>query len=220
MEGGKDWWQQIVEALKSKNLEYLVLVMTQGSMNSPTVIKEWRLARQEGVCVVPVIASQGLDFGTLPKWMGSMHFVDPEIPDQWKRFIHTLESPCTAQRVPFMVENLPENFVSRPHEYDETIAILLDKKPEDKAITAALCGTGGYGKTTLAKALCHDERIQEEFHDGILWITLGKNPDLIQKVNDLIEILSNERHGFENIETATAHLVESLADSHMLIVID
>ncbi len=55
MEGGHDWWLQIIEALDQ--VEFMVLVMTPGAMQSPTVCKEWRYARQEGVCVYPVKAS-------------------------------------------------------------------------------------------------------------------------------------------------------------------
>jgi hypothetical protein len=43
MEGGKDWWRQIEEAIKS--VEYLVLVMTPGALRSDVTRKEWRLAR-------------------------------------------------------------------------------------------------------------------------------------------------------------------------------
>ena len=46
LEGGKDWWQQIVEALN--HVEYMVLVMTPASMHSNIVRKEWRQARQGG----------------------------------------------------------------------------------------------------------------------------------------------------------------------------
>ncbi|MBW2647649.1 MAG: hypothetical protein JRE23_16040 [Deltaproteobacteria bacterium] len=88
-------------------------------------------------------------------------------------------------------------------------------------ITAALSGAGGYGKTTLAKALCHDERILEAFYDGILWVTLGENPgDLTGRVQDLIEILSGERSGFAGLDAATSRLAELLTDRHILIVID
>jgi len=67
-------------------------------------------------------------------------------------------------------------------------------------------GAGGYGKTTLAKALCHDEAIQEAFDDGILWVTLGESPgDLTGKVEDLIYTLSGERPGFSNAQAASAH---------------
>src|SRR5206468_5731636 len=52
LEGGKDWWLQITEALEK--VEFLVLVMTPAAMESETVRKEWRYARQQGVCVYPV----------------------------------------------------------------------------------------------------------------------------------------------------------------------
>src|SRR5579864_3348691 len=47
MEGGRDWWLQIVEALNQ--VEYMVLVMTPAALRSPIVRKEWRYARQQGV---------------------------------------------------------------------------------------------------------------------------------------------------------------------------
>ena len=52
LEGGKDWWLQITEALDK--VEFLVLVMTPAAMQSETVRKEWQYARQQGVCVYPV----------------------------------------------------------------------------------------------------------------------------------------------------------------------
>ena len=52
MEGGRDWWQQITEALD--HVEFMVLVMTPAAMLSQTVRREWRYARQQGVCVYPV----------------------------------------------------------------------------------------------------------------------------------------------------------------------
>jgi len=222
MEGGKDWWHQIEEALRSKHVEYLVLVMTPNALSSDMVRREWRLARNLGVCVEPVIASKDLDFQSMPPWMRAAHFVDPDVPEQWDRFILSLKSPCQIQRVPFMVEDLPEDFVERPGEFDQLITNLLENNREEPvAITAALRGAGGYGKTTLARALCHNKRVQEAFYDGILWVTLGKEPgDLIDKVNDLIELLSSERPGFKSIESATNHLTELLASKHMLIVID
>ncbi len=100
--------------------------------------------------------------------------------------------------------------------------MLLDKQREEPvAITAALRGAGGYGKTTLARALCHDDRIQEAFDDGILWVTLGENPgNILGKVEDLIYMLSHERPGFTGIDAAIARLAELLADRDIMLVID
>jgi hypothetical protein len=152
MQVGEAWWQQIVAALTNEHVEYLVLVMTPDAMDSEMVRKEWRHARQEGVCVLPVIAAPDLDFQSLPHWMSAVHFTDPDIDEEWTRFIRTLEGPCQEKRVPFMVEALPEDFVKRSCEFNKLVSCLLDCERGDAiAITAALRGAGGYGKTTLAE---------------------------------------------------------------------
>ena len=71
MEGGRDWWLQITEALDV--VESMVLVMTPAAMQSEMVRKEWRYARQQGVCVYPVKGGPDLDFTSLPHWMGSLY---------------------------------------------------------------------------------------------------------------------------------------------------
>src|SRR6266699_5153559 len=121
-----------------------------------------------------------------------------------------------------MVEDLPTDFVERPEEFEALISTLLDEKREEPiAITAALRGAGGYGKTTIAMALCHDPRIKNHFTDGILWVTLGEHPaNLLGKVEDLIYILDRERPGFTDLNAATTYLASLLADQTLLFVID
>jgi WD40 repeat protein len=218
MEGGRDWWLQITEALD--HVEFMALVITPNALKSDTVRKEWRYARQQGVCVYPIKGAFDLDFNNLPRWMRSVHFYDLE--HEWQRFVNDLNTRCQQNRVPFMVEDLPEGFVPRPGEFDQLLKLLIDERREEPvAITAALRGAGGYGKTTLAKALCHDERIQEAFDDGILWVTLGEKPgDLTGRVEDLIVTLGNERPGFTTPHAAVNRLKELLADRDILIVID
>src|SRR5258708_4337475 len=218
LEGGRDWWQQITEALNK--VEFMVLVMTPAAMGSETVHKEWRYARQQGVCVYPVKGAPGLDFNRLPHWMRSAHFYD--LDHEWQKLVNDLNTRCQQARVPFMVEDLQADYVPRPQEFDALIDRLLDQRREEAiAITAALLGAGGYGKTTMAKALCHDERIQQAFDDGILWVTLGEHPgNLVGKVEDLIYMLNQERPGFTGIDAAGARLAELLADRDILLVVD
>jgi WD40 repeat protein len=227
--GGRDWWLQITEALDQ--VEYMVLVLTPDAMKSAMVRKEWRYARQQGVCVYPVQGGNNLDFSSLPRWIRDLHIEDigydaqqetSTSAGQWQKFINQLDIRCETPRVPFMAEDLPENFVERPREFDRLVALLRNEQREEPvAITAALQGAGGFGKTTLARALCHDERIQEVFDDGVLWTTLGENPgDLTGKIVDLIEVLSGERPGFKEAEVASTRLSELLADRDILMVID
>jgi len=121
-----------------------------------------------------------------------------------------------------MVEEQPLEFVPRPVETERLLAHLLDRKREEPiAITAALRGAGGYGKTALARALCHHEEIQNAFDDGILWVTLGEKPgNLVARVEDLIFELSGQRPGFAGIDAAAAALAEQLGDRDILFVID
>ena len=218
MEGGRDWWQQITAAID--RVEYLVLIMTPAALASPLVRREWRYARQHGVAVYPVKAVQALDFDALPRWMRSVHFYDLE--HEWRKFVADLHVKPQSVRVPFMVEDLPPDFVPRPRETARLLAQLLEfEREEPIAITTALRGAGGFGKTALARALCHDERIQNAFDDGILWVTLGERPgDLTGRVEDLIFMLTGHRPGFASLETAASAFAELLADRELLIVID
>jgi WD40 repeat protein len=218
MEGGKDWWLQITEAIDAS--DFMVLVMTPRAVASPIVRKEWRYARQQGVCVYPVKADTTLDFATLPRWMRDSHFYD--LDREWDKFLIDLGQVCETVRVPFLVQDMPEDYVPRAALYDSVIDVLLDDSEEEpRAVNIALRGAGGYGKTTLARAVCHDERVQQAFDDGVLWVTLGEHPgDLTSRVVDLIEVLSGERPGFSTVEAAAARLVELLADRDLLIVID
>ena len=110
MEGGRDWWLQITEALD--RVEFMALVMTPSAMKSETVRKEWRYARQQGVCVYPIKGVPDLDFASLPRWMRSAHFYDigriesnlngPE----WQKFLHDLNTRCQIRRVPMQAADV------------------------------------------------------------------------------------------------------------------
>ena len=218
MEGGRDWWQQITAAIDE--VEFLVLVMTEAALGSAMVRREWRYARQRGVTVYPVMTAPGVDFERLPRWMRSVHFYD--LAHEWTKFLHDVQTRPSRVRVPFMVEDLPPDFVPRPQEYERLASHVLDREREEPiAITAALRGAGGYGKTALVRALCHDEAVQNAFDDGVLWVTLGEKPgDLAGGVEDLIFMLSGQRPGFAGLEAAIASLAELLADRDILIIID
>jgi len=141
MEGGRDFWLQITGALDE--VEFMVLVLTPGAMQSPIVRKEWRYDQQQGVCVYPV---KGEPFSesvhqSLPRWMRDAHYYDLTIPEQRQKFLNDLNTECQTLRVPFMVEDLPEDFVERPREYEQLLQLLLDReRAEPIAITAALRG--------------------------------------------------------------------------------
>src|SRR2546421_1337759 len=194
--------------------------MTPAPMQYANVQWEWRTARQQGVCVYPVKAAPELDYSSLPRWMHKSHFYT--LDAEWPKLVNDLNTRCEKIRIPFIPYDVPEDFVRRPKEFEELRSTLLNKHQEPVAITtAALRGAGGYGKTTMAIALCHDDQIQEAFDGGILWVTLGQNPgNLLGKVEDVIYTLNREKPGFTSLEPAIVRLRELLAERDLLLVID
>jgi len=217
---GSDWWQEIVNAIHTT--DFMLVIMTPATLESKVMREEWRHARQEGVCVVPVDAGLGIDYEKIPRWMRDYQFVSVEDNDGWEMLLKRLRTPYKRMRVPFMAEDTPADYVPRPEKIEALIELLLDPQREDPvAITAALRGAGGYGKTTLARAICHDARIVNAFKHGILWVTLGEKPgDLLGKVEDMIAILSGERPGHASLEAAIMALTEELDGRDLLMVID
>ena len=219
MEGGVGWWKQIEEALDQ--VRFLVIVMTPAAMQSEMTRKEWRYARQRGVNVYPVkgCREEELDYASLPNWMRKAHFFD--LDKEWETFVNYLKSDREPTRVPFMAPDMPDGFVKRPREFEQLIAQVLDAKRENPiAITTALQGAGGYGKTTLALALCHDDQVIGAFDDGILWVTLGQNPNILGGLIKLYEALTGDQPAFLDEGQAVLKLREKLENRNCLLVID
>ena len=219
MQGGRDWWSQIEEALRARSVEHLVLIVTPSVLDRPVVRREIRLARQEGVQVTPVMGTDALDTARLPRWIGHVHNLN--YPEQWQRLVNVLNGPSTQKRMPFMAPDLPEGNVLRAGEFGLLKAALLDARGDAVGITAALRGAGGYGKTALANALCHDLDIQDAYFDGILRVELGERADnLLGLVSDLIKLITGEPQGFNTVDAAASRLSEALGDRRFLLVID
>lgn len=218
IEGGIGWWRQIEEALE--RVEFLILVLTPGVLASQVTRKEWHQARQSGVCVFPVMGPGfRFDDPALPAWLRRVHIYDLGV--QWATFLAHLRRGCQATRVPFMAPPLPAGLVARPREFGSLRALVLDERTgETVAITTSLAGAGGFGKTTLATALCHDDAVVTAYDDGILWSTLGQTPNVQGELTRLYAALTGERPGFISIEDAAQALADKLAHKRCLIVVD
>jgi NB-ARC domain len=123
--------------------------------------------------------------------------------------------------VPFPRVQLPENFVERPKELAAIKARLL--ADDDRTlVVSAIAGLGGLGKSVLATATILDSEIQERFDDGILWTTLGQQPDLLSCLGDWIRALDKSRDAFSanTLESASEYLASLLVERRMLLVID
>src|SRR2546428_5569306 len=79
---------------------------------------------------------------------------------------------------------------------------------------------GGYGKTVLALALCHDDRVIDAFDDGVLWTSLGQTPKVVQELSKLYEALTGNYPTVGDERQAATKLAEKLEARNCLLVID
>ena len=121
--------------------------ISPAALNSRNVEREWRYARRHGVQVSPVRIASGLDLADLPRWMQKAHRPNLAVPEQRQRLLHVLQGPGNRLRVPFMAAPPEPGFIPRPDEYAALKQAVLSEGREPVAITAALRGAGGFGKT-------------------------------------------------------------------------
>ena len=224
IEGGEPFWEEIKKGIDG--CETVVLCMSMTALDSRFVQMEWQYARQQGKRVLPVVVDT-VDFDKVPRWMGRIDWKDfrngqPEQETVWASFIKTLNAPYDGRKVPFMADRLPEYFVQRPEEFENIVEALVDSNGA-VAITAAVRGAGGFGKTTLALALCHDTRVRGAFDDGVLWVTLGENPtsaDIDRYALDLCELITGDRPTVQTKEAIKTELTKAIGDRYLLLVID
>ncbi|MBE9207566.1 hypothetical protein IQ244_13750 [Nostoc sp. LEGE 06077] len=123
---------------------------------------------------------------------------------------------------PFQAPSLPANFVDRPQvTLDIKARLLANTFSDGTLLISAIHGLGGIGKTTLVTALAHDENIQKRFSGGVLWATLGQQPDILAWLSSWVQALGDyEFRAVNNVEATSAHLRSLLHDKAVLLVVD
>jgi GTPase SAR1 family protein len=108
--------------------------------------------------------------------------------------------------------------VPRPELQEAARKLLLAQKPGTRGLVG-LVGAGGAGKTALATALCHDEGLQDEFMDGILWAWLVDGAPTAS-LNAMYTELTGEPVTFPSLELAALNFAKAIDRKRCLIVLD
>lgn len=215
IEGG-DIRPQVLRAIEE--IEHFVLILSRRALASDWVKREWTHARIVGRKVSPVLADPNIRRSDLPEWIRRAEVYDIAEPERWNNLVQVLNGPGETPRVPYMAGHLPDGFVPRPEEFGRLKAAVLGASSGAAVgLTTALQGAGGYGKTTLANALCRDEDVRFEFSDGIVRVEIGKDrADVIGVIVDVIEKLhpKGERPGFQDTNTAAEALAELIGEAY------
>lgn len=86
--------------------------------------------------------------------------------------------------------------------------------------TTVIQGLPGVGKSTIAANLAHDAGLAAAFPDGILWISLGEEPDVLSKLRLWADVLQLEVGKTASIEALSTQISTKLHDRQMLLIVD
>jgi transcriptional regulator with XRE-family HTH domain len=114
-----------------------------------------------------------------------------------------------------------ERLVGRDHLLCQLQAKLL--AGDEAPALAALGGLPGVGKTALAVSLAHECEIRQYFSDGVLWVSLGPDADILEELKRwgrLLEIDEHEISHPENMEDWTRAIHAHIGARAMLLIID
>lgn len=91
----------------------------------------------------------------------------------------------------------------------------------DQRSVTVVQGWPGVGKSTIVAMLAHDSDIAHRFPDGILWASLGENPDLLGELSAWADALNLiERNRERKIEEISARITAALRDKRVLLIVD
>lgn len=87
-------------------------------------------------------------------------------------------------------------------------------------VLTAIHGWPGVGKTAVAAALAHDEEVGRMFPDGVLFASLGQEPELLSTILGFARALGDDLSDAGKVEEASARLAAMLRERRVLVILD
>jgi len=119
----------------------------------------------------------------------------------------------------FNVPNLPEHYVPREEDLTSVRRMLLDGRGGTVGIVGVR-GMGGIGKSVLAAALARDPQVRAAFPDGVVWLPLGREPNLVARLEDLALALTGRRERFRDPIQGRGILRSLVENKAALVILD
>ncbi|GAB4841385.1 hypothetical protein Ancab_022115 [Ancistrocladus abbreviatus] len=109
----------------------------------------------------------------------------------------------------------------RTEEKDHIIQLLLSQENEQGGAMGgvAIVGMGGMGKTTLARSVYNDDRLEGHF-DVKLWIHVSNDFDVVRVTKSALESITSQPCNLHSLETVQVELSKRLKGKNFLLVLD
>ncbi|KAG2560874.1 putative disease resistance protein RGA3 [Panicum virgatum] len=130
-------------------------------------------------------------------------------------------NPGTAGELS-MLSNVDDSKIPRrDREKDEIISKILETNEGDDGRTVvSIVGLGGSGKTTLAKHICHDNKIKEHFKDTVFWVYVSQEFDVDKLIGKLFEAIVGEKSDHHVKQSMLRDISNKLAGKKFLLILD
>lgn len=123
--------------------------------------------------------------------------------------------PATLHNVPA----LPSNTVINNTLFNQIKQQILVEYKEARP-PILLSASVGLGKSVLAATLARDSAIRTAYPDGIFWIEMGKDPDLLSRMMYISHNLDEKKLSFVDMEAAGERIKRLTATQTCLVVFD
>jgi len=226
IEGGASWSNEIEEAIEACDMTLALL--SHGSFISEICRAEQLRALRKNKTVIPILVQPNAERPLHLEHLNYRDFTDavtyPSSFDLLKRDLLTGENiplPEIRRQTIVSAPPLPPHFIHRSEELAFLRRTVIGDDTDQQIALTALRGMGGIGKSVLATALCHDEVIQAAFPDGVIWVTIGKDPGNITEQMKFIGTKLGDSPGHYTSETAGSDRLRTLlAHKAVLLVLD
>jgi hypothetical protein len=242
---GQTFLQVIRDAIS--RVDCVLLVVGPKAATSDYVRVEWEYALSIGIAVIPLLRvgndskNDNDDYGLIPRELKNLHAFDvrPRNKGLLDRIFFRSESQYRnelrklIQEIPRIskpgklhdVPPLPLQYLPRPEELAPLFELVLADVHSPTVITSAqqtasLRGMGGVGKTILAIAFARDYRVRRVFQDGVLWVTLGKTPNIVRVLQGIGQMLGQNLNQYNNPDELRRELGNILEEKICLIILD
>lgn len=206
IEGGSSWTVEIEKAIDWAQV--VLALPTPGSYTSEICRAEQLRSLRTGKCVIPVLAGYGAE--VVPIHLEGKNW--REYPEQWldlrgdieRRDGAVLPERYRETRVSFIsVPPTVANYIDRPEAVRALRDALFEGDGRRAVALTAVEGMSGIGKTVLAQALFKDEVVRQAFPDGLVWITVGREPtyDLAARLGEITRVLGGASDETVSAET-------------------
>ncbi|MET0659404.1 MAG: NB-ARC domain-containing protein [Steroidobacteraceae bacterium] len=151
-----------------------------------------------------------------PAGFGNVSLLDPN--RDFDELVQRLQKGGRVPRVPFLAPPTRSRLIGRDHDLSVIISTLIARGSSLRG--AVIVGMGGIGKTAVARAVCDADEIYDHFDGGILWCSLGPQPNLYEAFAKWVIAFEGEGAVVSDLDEAERRLAHHLARRRCLVVLD